>query len=300
MSAKNRYLGKISAEQQQQQNDKKLAEDKLFHSLKRHIMKEREHKKQLEAETAKEEQLRNEREARKKQDKQTLGKTQQEISQVEEQLVALKNKKHQLFLQLKALITKEVEMEKIRKDNDTMNVRNDVGPTYAPYGANEKGVKRGRSPVPQADYYKHTGQSQGVYMPPKTGDTGRHETRRAVLWYNPAKYGTPPHQGWPMTNNIVNNRYPLPQNVPAPSHIIHMNEHQQPPQLVKQAPTAPPTTKSGSISIEKIGDNMRAKIPAQQQDFTIHRRIGNVNQPGQGQQPEFPDGPYHSNIHRSF
>lgn len=116
MSAKNRYLGKITAEQQQQQNDKKLAEDKLFSSLKRHIIKEREHKKQLEAETAKEEQLRNEREARKKHDKQTLGKTQQEIAQVEDQLIQLKNKKHQLFLQLKALITKEVEMEKIRKE----------------------------------------------------------------------------------------------------------------------------------------------------------------------------------------
>lgn len=120
MSAKNRYLGKMTQQEQQQQNDKKLAEDKLFVSLKRHIIKEREHKKQLEAETAKEEQLRNEREARKKQDaeasKKTLGKTQQEIMQVEEQLIQLKNKKHQLFLQLKALITKEVEMEKIRKE----------------------------------------------------------------------------------------------------------------------------------------------------------------------------------------
>ena len=113
MSAKNRYLGKLSAEQQQKQQEKKAAEDKLFRSLKRHILKEREQKKQLEAETAKEEQLRNEREARKKQDKIS---TQQEISLVEEQLVALKNKKHSLFLQLKALITKEVEMEKIRKE----------------------------------------------------------------------------------------------------------------------------------------------------------------------------------------
>lgn len=149
-----------------------------------------------------------------------------------------------------------------------MNVRNDVGPAgYAPYGANDKGgIKRGRSPVPQADYYKHAGQSQGVYnMPPKT-DSGRNETRRAVLWYNPAKYGTSPHQGWPMTNN----RYPLPQNVPAP-HILHLNEHQQPPppQLVRQAPQAPqpPTQKSGAISIEKIG----GKVPAPQQEFRIRQ-----------------------------
>lgn len=81
-------------------------------------MREREKKKQQELETAKEEQLRNEREARKKQDNiKTLGKTQEEIQQVEEQMVQLKNKKHQLFLQLKALITKEVEMEKLRKES---------------------------------------------------------------------------------------------------------------------------------------------------------------------------------------
>jgi hypothetical protein len=164
------------------------------------------------------------------------------------------------------------------------------------HGANEKGVKRNRSPVPQADYYKHNAeQSQGVYMPQKP-ETGRHETRRAVLWYNPAKYGTSPHQGWP-TNNIVTNRYPLPQSVPAP-HILHLNnEHQQqpPPQLVKQSPSAPPpTNKSAAISIEKIGENMRAKIPPQQ-DFTIHRRIGNA--PGQGQQqPEL----LYPNILREF
>lgn len=179
-----------------------------------------------------------------------------------------------------------------------MNVRNDVGPSYAPYGANDKGIKRGRSPVPQADYYKHTGQTQGVYMPPKT-ETGRNESRRAVLWYNPAKYGTSPHQGWPMTSNIVSNRYPLPQNGPAP-HILHLNsDHQQapPPQLVKQAPPAQPVSqKSGAISIEKIGEPMRGKLPAQQQDFTIHRRIGNP--PGQPGQPEFPNPPYHGNILR--
>lgn len=162
-------------------------------------------------------------------------------------------------------------------------MRNSIGgPPF--YGQNEKGIKRGRSPPPQSEYYKHAGQQQGVYMPPKTPDTGRHETRRAVLWYNPAKYGQAPQ--WPMTN-----RYPLPQNVPAPPHILHLNsEHQQPPQ------SQPAPQKTGSIEISKIVDPMRPKIPGQQQDFTIHRRIGNVNQPGQ--QPEFPNPPYHANILR--
>lgn len=120
MSAKNRYLNNNKAEQEQklkEDEEKKAANDKLFVSLKRHIIRERERKKQMEAaETAKEEQLRNEREARKKADKMTLGKTQQEIAQVEEQLAQLKDKKYQLFLQLKAVITKEGEMEKLRMD----------------------------------------------------------------------------------------------------------------------------------------------------------------------------------------
>jgi hypothetical protein len=81
-------------------------------------MRERQRKKQQELETAKEEQLRSEVLARKKQDNaKTLGKTKEEIQQVEEQMIQLKNKKHQLFLQLKALITKEVEMEKMRKES---------------------------------------------------------------------------------------------------------------------------------------------------------------------------------------
>lgn len=96
---------------------KKENENKLRIALKRHILRERERKKQLELETAKEEQLRNEREARKKQDNiKTLEKTEEEIQEVELKLVELKNKKQHLFLQLKALITKEVEMEKLRKD----------------------------------------------------------------------------------------------------------------------------------------------------------------------------------------
>lgn len=119
MSAKNRYLNNNKAEQeakQKEDEEKKAASDKLFGALKIHIIRERERKKQMEAaETAKEEQLRNEREARKKADKMTLGKTQQEIAQVEEQLAQLKDKKQMLFLQLKALITKEMEVENQKK-----------------------------------------------------------------------------------------------------------------------------------------------------------------------------------------
>jgi hypothetical protein len=237
---------------------KEETEDKLWISLKRHIMRERERKKQRELETAKEEQLRNEREARKKQDNiKTLGKTQEEIQQVEEQMIQLKNKKHQLFLQLKALITKEVEMEKLRKESEIVNVRNDVGLAYQPYSSNDKGgVKRPHSPVNQADYYKHGGQTQR-YLPPKT-DSGITGNR---LWYNPAKYAqSQTHQGWPITN--VPNRGYIQQAVP--SHPILIPHNDPTPQLVKQQPSSQ-QSKTNSISIEKI--------PTPQQDFALHRRL---------------------------
>ncbi|KAG5678218.1 hypothetical protein PVAND_007910 [Polypedilum vanderplanki] len=257
---------------QQEELDAKKEEekDKLWMALKRHIMRERERKKQLELETAKEEQLRSEVLARKKQDNaKTLGKTKEEIQQVEEQMVELKNKKHQLFLQLKALITKEVEMEKIRKESEIVNIRNDVGMNYQPY-SNEKGVKRPHSPMTQADYYNKHGQAQRLYLPPKT-DANITGNR---LWYKPATqgYGSQGHQqtaqAWPTISNVPNNRYTLQQTVPAPPHPILIPH--EPPQLVKQqAPSVAPSSqqpKTNSISIEKI-------TAPQQADFTLHRRL---------------------------
>lgn len=79
-------------------------------------MNERERKKQLEEETAKEEQMRVEREAREKRDKMTLGKTQEELMSLENELIKLKNKKQNLFLTLKVLLTNEDEMKKRRKE----------------------------------------------------------------------------------------------------------------------------------------------------------------------------------------
>lgn len=170
---------------------------------------------------------------------------------------------------------------------------------YMPYGnVSDKGLnKRSRSPVSQGDYYKHS--NQGVYLPQKDQRSVVPDTGRAVLWYNPAKYGAPPpHTQWAMTNNnIVTNRYPM-QSVPQPVQTRHIliGDHQQPqpPQLVKTSSSQPPSVqKSGAaISIEKINDPMRAKITQPQQDFTIHRRIN----PPQGQQPQqsdFQNPPYH-------
>lgn len=188
-----------------------------------------------------------------------------------------------------------------------MNIRNEQQSQYMQYGkVNDKaGTKRSRSPT-QGDYYKHS-TAQGVhYMPTK--DQQRSvvpppDTGRAVLWHNPAKYGQPQANQWPMQNMY---RYPMqqvpqsqPQTVVQKRHIL-IGEHQQqsqPPQLVKTS-TAPQQNvqKSGgaAISIEKINDPMRPKIAQPQQDFTIHRRINPPQGvPGQPNQPgEFP-GQFH-------
>lgn len=181
-------------------------------------------------------------------------------------------------------------------------MRNDQS-QYMPYGTvtDKAGIKRSRSPMSnQGDYYKHS--AQGVYLPPKDQRSLAPDTGRAVLWYNPAKYGQPPPHQWAMTNMAPTNRYPMqtvPQAVPT-RHILigdHPQQQQQqpqPPQLVKTSAAPPPNVqKSGAaISIEKINDPMRPKIAQPQQDFTIHRRI---NPPGQGQpsqNPDFPN-PYH-------
>jgi hypothetical protein len=164
-----------------------------------------------------------------------------------------------------------------------MNFRNESIP-YPAYGVSDKGLKRSRSPISQGEYYKQ--QNPGVYLPPKDLQRGV-DTGRAVLWYNPAKYGTSPQHHWPMTNTtVINNHYQIP-----PRHMIIENQKIPPPQLVKQPPSsAAPVQKSSAISIEKINDPMRPKITTQQQDMSIHRRI---NPQGPNQQPDFQNPPYH-------
>jgi len=159
MSAK-KYL-KIPANDQQQDVAKKEAEAKLFSALKKHILRERESKKkQSEEQNAKEEQLRNERQAHEKEVSLSLGKTQEEIQQVEEQLISLRNKKQNLFLQLKKLLTIEVEMEKKRQEPRPSSYQ-----TYPNEKEAMASTKRSRSPIPVSDYYKHA-PSQSVYLSP--------------------------------------------------------------------------------------------------------------------------------------
>lgn len=56
---------------------------------------------------AEEERLRKERERQQKQDVMTLGETREQISNLENELIELKDEKHQLFLQLKKVLNED-------------------------------------------------------------------------------------------------------------------------------------------------------------------------------------------------
>lgn len=62
-------------------------------------------------------------------------------------------------------LKKTIKLKQILICSEIVNVRNDVGLAYQPYSNDKSGVKRPHSPVNQADYYKHGGQTQR-YLPP--------------------------------------------------------------------------------------------------------------------------------------
>ncbi|XP_013411353.1 G protein pathway suppressor 2 isoform X2 [Lingula anatina] len=79
----------------------------MYQALKKHIMKQREKKKQEQEQETEQERLRKERESRKKKEEEdslTLEQTKEQISQMESQLEALKQEKHELFSLLKKAI----------------------------------------------------------------------------------------------------------------------------------------------------------------------------------------------------
>lgn len=87
--------------------DKSDRSDQMWNALKRHILRDRERKKQEREAEVEEERLRKEREAREQQDVMTLGETKEQISQLETKLAHLKEEKHQLFLQLKKVLNED-------------------------------------------------------------------------------------------------------------------------------------------------------------------------------------------------
>ncbi|XP_067674785.1 G protein pathway suppressor 2-like isoform X1 [Haliotis asinina] len=84
----------------------------MYHALKRHILKERERKKQEQEQDAMMERLRKERELKKKKEEEdslTLEQTKEQVSALEVKLETLKTEKHDLFSRLKKVLHQEDE-----------------------------------------------------------------------------------------------------------------------------------------------------------------------------------------------
>ncbi|CAG5134574.1 unnamed protein product, partial [Candidula unifasciata] len=84
----------------------------MYEALKRHIMLEREKRKQAQEQDAMMERLRKERELRKKKEEEdslTLEQTNEQIAQLQVKLEMLKNQKSELFMQLKKVLYQEDE-----------------------------------------------------------------------------------------------------------------------------------------------------------------------------------------------
>ena len=87
----------------------------MYQALKKHIMKEREKKKQELEQDEQLERMRKEQELRKKKEKEdslTLEQTKEQIQRIEKSLEGLKQEKHELFSQLKKVLHQEDETRK--------------------------------------------------------------------------------------------------------------------------------------------------------------------------------------------
>ncbi|XP_062610985.1 G protein pathway suppressor 2-like [Saccostrea cucullata] len=88
----------------------------MYQALKRHIMKERERKKQAQEQDAiMMERLKKEEEMRKKKEQEdslTLEQTKEQIAQLDKKMEELKTEKHELFSQLKKVLHQEDESRK--------------------------------------------------------------------------------------------------------------------------------------------------------------------------------------------
>lgn len=102
----------------------------MYQALKKHILKEREKKKQELEQDAQIERMRKEQELRKKKEKEdhlTLEQTKEQIQQLEKKLEGLKQEKHELFSQLKKVLHQEDETRKRaqikEQQNEMLNIQ---------------------------------------------------------------------------------------------------------------------------------------------------------------------------------
>ncbi|XP_049866425.1 inner centromere protein-like [Pectinophora gossypiella] len=211
----------------EEQNDQ---EQKMWNALKRHIIRERQRKKEEYEAEVEEERLRKEREARERQDVMTLEETKEQIEQLEQKLKQLEKEKQQLFMQLKKVLNED-EIRKRQQQKETnemqpmkmqmsnmqmpmmpMGMSGQPEPPPAPgrpppltshmlnkqtivRGPIQTGVKRTRSPSPTYALYAHRlhqpMKHQQVYSDHKVEDGRRGpQMARAVLWNKPSQYAS--------------------------------------------------------------------------------------------------------------
>ncbi|KAK2153403.1 hypothetical protein LSH36_298g02005 [Paralvinella palmiformis] len=101
----------------------------MYQALKRHIMRDRERKKQEQEHDKAMERERKERELKKKKEEEdslTLEQTREQIGQLEDRLEALKGEKHELFSQLKKVLHQEDESRKraqLKEHNEMLSLQ---------------------------------------------------------------------------------------------------------------------------------------------------------------------------------
>ncbi|KAK3107395.1 hypothetical protein FSP39_013705 [Pinctada imbricata] len=137
----------------------------MYQALKRHIMKEREKKKQEQEQDAMIERRKKEAELRKKKEQEdslTLEQTKEQIVELEKKLETLKTEKHELFSQLKKVLHQEDESRKraALKEQSEIHIMQQMGLPHAAMSGRPMlyrppqpmvtmaGIKRPRSPSP--------------------------------------------------------------------------------------------------------------------------------------------------------
>ncbi|XP_018023657.1 G protein pathway suppressor 2-like isoform X2 [Hyalella azteca] len=106
--------------------DKPKINRPMLDALKAHIMQERRRKHEEQQEVEAEERRRKEHESRKKQHAMTLEETKESIAKQTQQLEVLKNKKHDLFQQLKKVLNNEDKRKERHDQHPTYMKENDI------------------------------------------------------------------------------------------------------------------------------------------------------------------------------
>lgn len=145
----------------------------MYQALKRHIMRERERKKQAEEEQdAIEEQQRKELEQKKKKEQEdslTLEQTKEQINDLEKRLERLNQEKHELFSQLKKVLHQEDETRKraqIKEQSELLSLQQATYPTHGPVSGHPVLIPTGPlTGRPQTSLYRPATSIMAVSVP---------------------------------------------------------------------------------------------------------------------------------------